>query len=118
MKNQGNFLTWLTEEHDKIMACEHSALERLAVGDTDGYNKLMHEKANMLAAIAKKAEPHLEGLPAQAAARARRAMQDFSASAAMALKLDSVFYMSALLYPDEHKKGDPDNMELFIRDFS
>jgi hypothetical protein len=42
----------------------------------------------------------------------------FSKNAQTALRLDSVFYMSALLYPGDHQKGEPDNLEKLIASLS
>lgn len=45
--------------------------------------------------------------------KARLRLARFTASAENALALDSVFYMSALLFPDEYRDGEPNDLELF-----
>lgn len=105
---------WLRARHDRIMAVEAEALRLLEAGDTPGHNAGMREKAEMLAALHTDATPLLADLPGEPRFRLALALERFSDSARTALKLNSVFYMSALLYPDTHKKGEPDNLALCI----
>lgn len=110
-----NFLKWLTQEHANIMSCERQGIELLNSGDSDAYCQKMHEKAEMLANLADAAKPHLTGLKPELAEKICGALERFSNSAAMSLQLHSVFFMSALLYRDDHKPGEPDNLEIYIR---
>lgn len=105
---------WLGERRAAIMAVEREALQRLETGDIPGHNEKMREKAELLAALSEGAKPLLAPLPGEPRFNLALALERFSGSARTALKLDSVFYMSALLYPDDHKKGEPDNLLLFI----
>lgn len=105
---------WLGERRAAIMAVEREALQRLETGDIPGHNEKMREKAKLLAALSEGAKPLLAPLPGEPRFNLALALERFSSSARTALKLDSVFYMSALLYPDDHKKGEPDNLLLFI----
>ena len=107
-------IIWLRNRHAEVMATEAQALARLDAGDTPGHNELMRRKAELLAAMAEDAKPLLEPLPGEARFNYALALEGFSASARMSLRLNSVFYMSALLYPDEHKPGQPDNLTLCI----
>lgn len=110
-------IAWLREQHGRIIGIETSGLTLLDSGDTPGYRAKMREKAEMLASLAHDAEMALsgiEGLSREESQRLVRALTPFADSAETGLALNSVFYMSALLYPDDHKKGDPDNLELCI----
>lgn len=107
-------IAWLRTRHGEIMAAEREALARMEAGDIPAYTAKMHAKAESLAALARDAAPRLAALPEPLRDRLAAALKRFSQSAGMALRLDSVFYMSALLYPDEHKPGEPDNLALFI----
>ncbi|MDE6735306.1 MAG: hypothetical protein K2J64_07575 [Desulfovibrio sp.] len=111
-------IEWLKARHAAIMADEAEALARLKAGDTEGYNEKMRARAEAVAALAKDAAPLLAGLPEAQREPILRSLLRFSQSAAMGLKLGSVFYMSALLYPDDHKPGEPDNLALFIADLA
>lgn len=105
---------WLKERRAAVLAAERQALQRLEEGDIPGHAQKMREKAQLLAALSEEAKPLLAPLPGEARFNLALALERFSSSARTALKLDSVFYMSALLYPDDHKKGEPDNFLLFI----
>ena len=109
-----SLVTWLRNRHAEVMATEAQALARLDAGDTPGHNELMRRKAELLASMAEDAKPLLEPFPGEARFNYALALEGFSASARMSLRLNSVFYMSALLYPDEHKPGQPDNLTLCI----
>ena len=58
---------------------------------------------------------YLEELPEQLQDQAGHRLHRFSASARNALRIGSIFYMSALLYPEDHKPGQPDDLQVFIR---
>ena len=103
---------WLEQRHAAVMAAEGRALA------CEG----MREKAGLLAAIREDVAPLLAALPAdmdaQERERLRHRLHCFSASANNALRLNSLFYMSALLYPEDHKPGQPDDMQVFIASLS
>ena len=107
-------IQWLRERHDRIMAVEAEGLRLLEAGDTPGHNAKMREKAEMLAALCTDAKPLLAQLPGELRFKLTLALEHFSGNARNALGFNSVFYMSALLYPDNHKKGEPDNLTLCI----
>ena len=109
-----DLILWLRNRHAEVMATETQALARLDAGDTPGHNELMRCKAELLAAMAEDAKPLLEPLPGETRFNYALALESFSASARMSLRLNSIFYMSALLYPDDHKPGQPDNLTLCI----
>lgn len=115
MSGMNEFLQWLENEHAAIMGVEHGAIEALNSGDTEKYRDLMGKKAEMLANIAEKGEPHTAGLSPDMADKVMGVLHNFANSAAMSLRLHSVFFMSALLYRDDHKPGEPDNLEVYIR---
>jgi hypothetical protein len=107
-------IQWLRNRHDAAMAVESQALAFLDAGDTPGHNAAMRQKAELLESMAEDAKPLLESLPGETRFNLALALEGFSASARMSLRLNSVFYMSALLYPDDHKPGQPDNLTLCI----
>ena len=109
-----NLIKWLRNRHAEVMAAESQALARIDAGDTPGHNAHMRLKAELLASMAEDAKPLLEPLPGEARFNYALALEGFSASARMSLRLNSVFYMSALLYPDDHKPGQPDNLTLCV----
>ena len=76
--------------------------------DQDAYERLMRGKAELLAELAADAEHLLDGATDVEA----QAIRAFSMSAYQSLQVGSVFFMSALLYPEEHKKGEPNELEI------
>lgn len=80
--------------------------------DQEAYNATMREKATLLSKIYEDAEALVDALPRAQADEVAGRLEQFSGNAAMSLKIGSVFFMSALLYPDEHKAGEPNNLEL------
>ena len=44
-------------------------------------------------------------------------LEDFARRAGMALQLESIFFMGALLYPDDYEAGDPNDLERFLERF-
>ncbi|GAB6125872.1 hypothetical protein [Humidesulfovibrio idahonensis] len=85
----------------------------LGKGDQTGYQTLMRQKAELLAALSDDAAALVDALPGSRDDEAGARLEEFSGNAANALRIGSVFYMSALLYPDDHKPGEPNNLELF-----
>jgi len=79
--------------------------------DQAGYAAKMREKALLLSELAEDAKPFTEVLdPALKRAAADR-LERFAGSASMSLSVGSVFFMSALLYPDDHRPGEPNDLE-------
>ena len=109
-----SLIKWLRNRHAEVMAAGAQALARLDAGDTPGHNEHMRRKAELLASMAEDAKPLLEPFPGETRFNCALALEGFSASARMSLRLNSIFYMSALLYPDDHKSGQPDNLTLCI----
>ncbi|MBS5049201.1 MAG: hypothetical protein KHZ29_04885 [Desulfovibrionaceae bacterium] len=107
------FIDWLQTVCDRIADQEEQGKTLIESGDTAGYRAIMRKKAELLASLDKEGGVHLAALPAALRERARAGLRNFASGAANALSIDSVFYMSALLYPDEAKPGEPNNLERF-----
>ena len=94
-------VAWLEKMHARVMQAAYTAR--------------MQEKARLLASLEEEGETYLEGLPEPLQDQAGHRLHRFSASARNALRIGSIFYMSALLYPEDHKPGQPDDLQVFIR---
>lgn len=116
MANITAFISWLKSQHEQIKEIEKSAMALLDAGDDAGYRSKMQQKAELLANLETAAKPFINKLPANVRGFAEDKIHDFSNGGKTAIHLKSVFYMSALLYPDDYKTGEPDNMEKFIQD--
>lgn len=103
-------LTFLFARHSEIKAQEDAAKNDLAKGDTEGYSRHLHERARMVSLLAGEAAPLTKGLPENLVREVLETLRRFSASASFGLKIDSLFYLSALLYRDDHGVDEPDNL--------
>lgn len=106
------FADFLDDRAAKVKALEAEAQVLIHdKGDQAGYTAKMREKATLLSELADDAKPFTDALdPALKRAAADR-LERFSGSASMSLSVGSVFFMSALLYPDDHRPGEPNDLE-------
>lgn len=118
MSINNDFIEWLRGQHQEIMGKEKMALACLDAGDKAGYSEYMHEKARKLRDLHKLALSQLVKLPEDKRYEIEDRLSAFSNGAATALSLDSLFYMSALLYRDDHKEGESDNLEMLIQELN
>ncbi|MDL2272221.1 hypothetical protein LJC23_04225 [Desulfovibrio sp. OttesenSCG-928-I05] len=106
------FLDWLDE---RCLFLRHLEKEAAEVARTESasprYRHLMLQKALFLEAMGEEAEPFMNNIPVPMAETARARFQRYAASAQQAMDLDSPFYMSALLYPEDHRPGEPNDLE-------
>jgi hypothetical protein len=108
-------IDWLKIRHAAIKALEADALKALhEQGDEGKYRALMQQRAQAIADLGEDSKPLTADLPGQERALAVSSLSRFSRGAQNALSIGSVFYMSALLYPDEYNEGEPDNLERLI----
>jgi hypothetical protein len=106
---------WLVKTHCDLKKTESDALAALYENkDEAAYRALMRKRAERLAALDIEGEKLVKDVPEPLHTDVELALGRFAQGGRRALELDSVFYMSALLYPDEHKVGDSDNMERLI----
>lgn len=110
------FMDWLEERNREVLNLEARGGELLDTGDAGGYRRVMREKAELLADLADDGSGKLFSLPEAMRPAVRERLAAFAFSAGSALELDSVFYMSALLYPEDHRKGQPNDLQAFADD--
>ena len=78
-----------------------------------GYHDQLRQKAIVLSELADNVA--LCGdLPPHIKAMAQERIGSFSFEADRAIRLDSVFYMAVLLYPEDYQEGTPNELENFI----
>jgi hypothetical protein len=113
----GKVLDMVRETAVSIRELEKSALvDLLGQGDKDSHRFKMMEKCELLAEMPEHAEPYLKG-DDPVSERLRQGLKDFARRANMALDLESIFFMSALLYPDDYQDGEPNDLERFLTRF-
>ncbi len=88
-----------------------------ALIDTEGQRAFqikLEEKAEILAALGENAWKLTEKVEGDIGVEIARTLEQFSMSASAALRIGSVFFMTALLYPENHKPGEPNDLETLI----
>jgi len=96
------------------MEIEEKGRQMIEKGDQTAFIGLMREKAEIILALSEQARVFYPYLPESVCRQAEKELGRFSKSAANSLNLDSAFYMSALLYRDDHQPEEPDNLALCI----
>lgn len=113
-----NYIIWLEEAKRDVADKETQAAACLEQPDyTSVYKDLMVGKAEIIRRLPNEFQQEFPGSDPSLRATWERVvsrLRDFAQGAENALSIGSTFYMSALLYPDEHQAGDPDNLELLI----
>ncbi|EGJ49978.1 hypothetical protein [Desulfocurvibacter africanus] len=104
----------LRQAAERIRQVESEARTAIDGGDEARYRQLYAEKVNILLGLPDLVEPQLADLPEPLADRLAHEVEGFAARAGSAKSLNSIFYMYALLYPDDYREGDPNDLERFI----
>jgi len=111
-------LTVAREAAQRIRALEAEALAALhEKNDPAAHRAGMTEKCLVLEALPEEAEAHLPDPATPDTAAFAAGLEDFAKRAGMALSLESIFFMGALLYPDDYQDGEPNDLERFLDRF-
>ncbi len=112
-----DILEFCKEVAESIHMYEQDAKKALGEENTKLYIDLMRKKALLLASLASEmASKSMKNLPANAQVLVMKKLPAFSQSAQTAIELDSVWYMSQLLFDEDYKEGEPNNFDLFIQE--
>jgi len=82
--------------------------------DTSTYRSKLEQKAMLIIDLEGEVEDLLVVLDPRLSRRIQGGLSRFAASAERGLGLDSLFYLSALLYPEDHAEGEKNDLEAFI----
>jgi hypothetical protein len=105
----------LKKNAEKIRGIEAQAREALFVKDDPAaYREKLKEKTMLLMELPELIEPFCQDLDKEEATQIDKGLESFAMRAQRALELSSIFYMNALLYPEDYKEGDPNDLEVFI----
>ncbi|WP_291327162.1 hypothetical protein [Desulfovibrio sp. UCD-KL4C] len=105
---------WLDDEAVKVRDIEKHANSALYDNkDEDSYRDLMRQKTMLLASLGDRLESLVEPLSVEDSLLVKKRVKRFAMSASKALEIGSVFFMSALLYPDDYKDGEKNDLEIF-----
>ncbi len=114
-ENIGRAVSALEDVSEEIRRLEAEAREALFDNDRiEVYRRKLEEKTMLLMELPDTIEAFLDDVRGDARAEIESRVNDFSRRAAQAWDLSSTFYMSALLYPDDYKEGEPNDLEIFV----
>lgn len=100
---------------DQIRSLEVEARKALLeLNDIALYKRKLLEKTLLLIELPEILEPLLKGMERKATEEIRTKAVNFARRAEPALSLSSTFYMFALLYPEDYKQGDKNDLEKFV----
>jgi len=114
-ENTSSAVSALQSAAERIRRIEDEAREALYTrNDPEAHRQKLQEKTMLLMELTELVAPFCDGMAKDARAEFETGLNSFAMSAAQALELSSIFYMSGLLYPDDYKEGDRNDLELFI----
>ena len=116
--NTDSLISRLRQWSDALNSLEAQAYDQLHNKNNEAaYRDLMKQRTELLRRLPEEAAALPQALRAAPHyLDALEALKAFAGGAANALSIGSIFYMSALLYPDEHQPGEPNNLERLILD--
>lgn len=83
-------------------------------GNQEAFNACIRKKAELLAVLYNDTETLANELPDQVRDEISERLEAFSSSAQMSMKVGSVFFMTALLYPEDHVEGEKNDLENYV----
>ncbi|WP_319585114.1 hypothetical protein [uncultured Pseudodesulfovibrio sp.] len=107
-------ITFLENMSADVKRIEIDGENALAEGGQTAFQACLEKKAKLLAGLAENSWVLVERLPNEQADGVASKLEQFSMSASTALRIGSVFFMTALLYPEDHKPGEPNDLDVFI----
>ncbi len=109
-------INFLEEANAEVKRLEAEGDEVIRTGGQEAFRAVLEKKAELLASLGQKAAPLTEAVGGDLGQAVDARLAQFGTSASTALRIGSVFFMTALLYPEDHKPGDPNDLEAFIAD--
>jgi hypothetical protein len=107
-------IEFLEKRADEVRRLEREADAVLAGQGQRAFQIKAEAKAELLASLNEDAWKITKRLEGDAGKAIAQRLEQFSMSASTALRIGSVFFMTALLYPEDHKPGEPNDLEAFI----
>ncbi len=114
-ENTSNAVLALQRAAERIRHLEDEARDALFTrDDPETYRQKLQEKTMLLMELPDLAGQFYDGMAKDVLAEFETGLSSFAMRAAQAWELSSIFYMSALLYPEDYRKGDRNDLEIFI----
>jgi hypothetical protein len=119
MKIPAEALAMALDAADAVRHMEKAANRALHEnGDEASYRAGMVEKCRLLKELPEAVSDLLLEAEGAAADAFCQGLENFGRKASQAMSLGSVFYMSALLYPEDYSDGDLNDLESFLEGFA
>ena len=109
-------IEFLEERAELVRTVEAEAEKAIETEGQRAYQVKMEEKAELLASLGEDAWSLTKEVEGELGEETTQRLEQFSMSASASLRIGSVFFMSALLYPEDHQPGEPNDLETFIED--
>lgn len=107
-------MDFLEEANARVKQLEAEGDAAMADGGQTAFQAKLEKKAELLASLGTRAAPLTEAIGGDLGRNIDDRLERFASSAATALRIGSVFFMTALLYPEDHQPGEPNDLETFI----
>ncbi len=78
------------------------------------YRQKLQQKTSLLMQLPAQTAETLKGMGAGERERIQQRLEGFARRAELAMELESLFYMAALLYPENHRDGEKNDLENYI----
>jgi hypothetical protein len=102
----------------RVRALEAAAMAALhGSNDAAAHRAGLTEKCVLLTSLPEEVEEYLPDAATPGSEAFLSGLDDFARRAGMALSLESIFFMGAMLYPDDYQDGDPNDLERFLERF-
>ena len=105
---------YLLQTAKQIQDIEAKAKKMLSAGNKQEYVSSMHKKAHILAALYDNARKQ-DVSDIEQAENVLLTLHGFYERAEKSLQVNSPWFMSALLYPEDYREGEPNNLEKLIQ---
>ncbi len=110
-----NLIEMLRHFNDSVQQLESEAKSHLKEPcDSRKYQEKLELRAGRIICLPDEITSYLPGLSPDMAEMVVKYIDELSQDAMQAKEIGSVFYMSCLLYPLDHKAGDPNELEMLI----
>lgn len=107
-------ISFLEDKAATVLRLEKEGDAVLASEGQLAFQVKLEEKAELLAALSEKSWKLTEAVGGDIGKEIAMRLEQFSMSASAALRIGSVFFMTALLYPEDHQPGEPNDLDNFI----
>lgn len=118
MSNQAllDLIEFLEKTNAEVKRLEAEGDAKLQTEGQVAFQERLEKKAEILAALGEKAWKLTQKVEGELGDSIAQRLEQFSMSASTALRIGSVFFMTALLYPENHAPGEPNDLEVYIEE--